>query len=84
MKGNCDIYKIQDPINKLTYDEEFGYYVAPEDIEKSIKNVVQQNDYDHIFVIIRLGNEEFQNDIKINDWIGLRSNGLLWNRVFKY
>ena len=54
------------------------------DIEKSIKNVVQQNDYDHIFVIIRLGNEEFQNDIKINDWIGLRSNGLLWNRVFKY
>ena len=84
MTGNCDIYKIQDPINKLTYDEEFGYYVAPEDIEKSIKNVVQQNDYDHIFVIIRLGNEEFQNDIKINDWIGLRSNGLLWNRVFKY
>ena len=66
MTGNCDIYKIQDPINKLTYDEEFGYYVAPEDIEKSIKNVVQQNDYDHIFVIIRLGNEEFQNDIKIN------------------
>ena len=84
MTGNCDIYKIQDPINKLTYDEEFGYYVAPEDIEKSIKNVVQQNDYDHIFVIIRLGNEEFQNDIKINDWIGLRSNGLLWNRIFKY
>ena len=84
MTGNCDIYKIQEPINKLTYDEEFGYYVAPEDIEKSIKNVVQQNDYDHIFVIIRLGNEEFQNDIKINDWIGLRSNGLLWNRVFKY
>ena len=84
MTGNCDIYKIQDPINKLTYDEEFGYYVAPEDIEKSIKEVVQQNDYDHIFVIIRLGNEEFQNDIKINDWIGLRSNGLLWNRIFKY
>lgn len=84
MTGNCDIYKIQEPINKLTYDEEFGYYVAPEDIEKSIKNVVQQNDYDHIFVIIRLGNEEFQNDIKIKDWIGLRSNGLLWNRIFKY
>ena len=84
MTGNCDIYKVQEPIKKLTYDEEFGYYVAAEDVEKSIKNVVQQNDYDHIFVIIRLGNEEYQNDIKINDWIGLRSNGLLWNRVFKY
>lgn len=84
MTANCDIYKIQEPINKLTYDDEFGYYVAAEDVEKSIKDIVQQNDYDHIFVIIRLGNEEFQNDIKINDWIGLRSNGLLWNRVFKY
>ena len=84
MTADYDTYIVNEPIKKLSYDEEFGYYVAPEDIEKSIKNVVQQNDYDHIFVIIRLGNEEFQIDIKINDWIGLRSNGLLWNRVFKY
>ena len=84
MTANCDIYKIQDPINKLTYDDEFGYYVAAEDVEKSIKDIVQQNDYDHIFVIIRLGNEEYKNDIQINDWIGLRINGLLWNRIFKY
>ena len=53
-------------------------------LKVSIKNVVQQNDYDHIFVIIRLGNEEYKDDIKINDWIGLQFNGLLWNRVFKY
>ena len=84
MTANCDIYKIQEPINKLTYDDEFGYYVAAEDVEKSIKDIVQQNDYDHIFVIIRLGNEEYKNDIQINDWIGLRVNGLLWNRIFKY
>lgn len=84
MTANCDIYKIQEPINKLTYDDEFGYYVAAEDVEKSIKDIVQQNDYDHIFVIIRLGNEEYKNDIQINDWIGLRINGLLWNRIFKY
>ena len=42
----------------------------------------KQNEYDHIFVIIRLGNEEYKNDIKINDWIGLRFYGLLWNRLF--
>ena len=84
MTANCDIYKIQEPINKLTYDDEFGYYVAAEDVEKSIKDIVQQNDYDHIFVIIRLGNEEYKNDIQISDWIGLRVNGLLWNRIFKY
>ncbi len=84
MTANCDIYKVQEPINKLSYDKEFGYYVAAEDVEKSIKDIVNQNDYDHIFAIIRLGNEEYKNDIQINDWIGLRVNGLLWNRVFKY
>lgn len=84
MTADCDVYRIQEPISKLSYDEEFGYYVAAEDVENSIKNVVQQNDYDHIFVIIRLGNEEYVNDIQINDWIGLRFNGLLWNRIFKY
>ena len=82
MTANCDIYKTSDPINKLTYDEEFGYYVSAEDVEKSIKDTIQKNDYDHIFVIIRLGNEEYKNDIQINDWIGLRFNGLLWNRIF--
>ena len=82
MTANYDTYIVQEPIKKLTYDEEFGYYVAAEDIENSIKDIVKQNDYDHIFVIIRLGNEEYKNDIKINDWIGLRFNGLLWNRVF--
>ena len=54
MTANCDIYKIQQPIEKLTWDEEFGYYVAPEDIEKSIKDIVNENDYDHIFAIVRL------------------------------
>lgn len=84
MTADCDIYKIAEPISKLSYDEEFGYFVAAEDVENNIKDVVQQNDYDHIFVIIRLGNEEYKDDIQINDWIGLRLNGLLWYRLFKY
>ena len=84
MTANCDVYNIQKPINKLTYDEEFGYFVAAEDIESSIKSVIELNNYDHIFVIIRLGNEQYKDDIKINDWIGLRFYGLLWNRLLKY
>lgn len=84
MTADCDTYIVKNPINKLTYDDEFGYFVASEDVENSIKDVVNQNDYDHIFVIIRLGNEEYKNDIQINDWIGLRGNGLLWDRVFEY
>lgn len=73
MTANCDTYRVSDPISKLTYDEEFGYFVASEDVESSIKDVVMQNDYDHIFAIIRLGNEEYKNDIQVNDWIGLGS-----------
>ena len=84
MIENCDTYIVKQPITKLSYDEEFGYYVAAEDIENIIKDTVNQNEYDHIFVVIRLGDEKHQKDIEINDWIGLRLNGLLWNRVFKY
>ena len=84
MTAGCDIYKIQDPITKLSFDEEFGYFVAAEDVENSIRDIVKQNDYDHIFVIMRLGNEKYKDDIEINDWIGLRINGLLWYRIFKY
>ena len=82
MTADYDTYIVKDPITKLSYDEEFGYYVAAEDVEDSIKDVVKQNEYDHIFVIIRLGNEEYRNDIQVNDWIGLRFYGLLWNRIF--
>ena len=82
MTADYDTYIVKDPITKLSYDEEFGYYVAAEDVEDSIKDVVKQNEYDHIFVIIRLGNEEYRNDIQVNVWIGLRFYGLLWNRIF--
>lgn len=73
MKANCEIYKVTKPITKLSYDEEFGYYVSPEDVEEQIKAKIQDSDYDHIFVIVRLGDENHENDIQVNDWIGLGS-----------
>lgn len=54
MTAKCNIYKTSDPITKLSYDEEFGYYVAPEDVEEQIKEVIGNNDFDHIFVVLRL------------------------------
>lgn len=54
MKANCHIYQIQDPITNLSYDEEFGYYVAPEDVEEQIKKKINESEYDHIFIIVRL------------------------------
>lgn len=84
MIAKCNVYKTSNPITKLSYDTEFGYYVSPEDVEDQIKGIVESNNYDHIFIILRLGDEEHQNDIQVNDWIGLRIYGLLWNRIFKY
>ena len=55
---------------------------ARDELEEQIKDKVQNSNYDHIFVIVRLGDEEHEKDIKVNDWIGLRFNGLLWNRIF--
>ena len=73
MTAKCDIYRVKDPIKTLSYDNEFAYYVAPEDVEKQIKGTIESGNYDHIFIIIRLGDEEHKNDIQINDWIGLGS-----------
>ena len=54
MTAKCDIYNINTPLSKLSYDQQFGYYVSPEDVENQIKDTISINDYDHIFVIVRL------------------------------
>lgn len=84
MTAKCDIYNIATPISKLSYDEKLGYYVSASDVEEQIKDTITGSNYDHIFVVVRLGDEEHNDDIQINDWIGLRFNGLLWNWIFKY
>ena len=42
--ADYDTYIVREPINKLSYDQEFGYYVSAEDIENSIKDIVKEND----------------------------------------
>ena len=71
MTAKCDVHEIDLPITELSYDNEFGYYVSPENVETQIKDIVKENNYDHIFVIMRLGDANHENDIEVNDWIGL-------------
>lgn len=52
--ANCDIYEVSEPITKLSYDEQFGYYVSAENVEEQIKQIATMNNYDHIFAIVRL------------------------------
>ena len=71
MSANCDVYEVEKPITSLAYDKEYGYYVSPENVEQQIKDFIIDSDYDHIFIVVRLGDEEHQKDIEVNDWIGL-------------
>ena len=71
MQAESDIYLVDTPVKSLSYDNQFGYYIAPEDIEDQIKDVINKNNYDHIFIITKLGDEEHEEDIEIKDWIGL-------------
>lgn len=84
MTAMSNIYKVKTPITTLSYDTDNGYYVGVKDVENIIDEVVSQNEFDHIFIAIRFGDILKNTEVPVNDWIGLRLYGLLWNRIFKY
>lgn len=63
--------EIQEPLTSLSYDEENYYYVAPKDVETLIDKYVKENEFDHIFIGIRMGDKN--GGIPVNEWIGLGS-----------
>jgi hypothetical protein len=71
MSVTYDFIVINDPITTLAYDDENGYYVGPENIKDIIDPYLEANNYDHIFVCMRLGDNDHMEDIQVNDWIGL-------------
>lgn len=71
MQVTYDVININSPITTLSYDEEHGYYVAPENVEKEMLPYIKDKNYDHIFVCVRLGDNNHKKDIQVNDWIGL-------------
>lgn len=54
MKVDYDLYIIDQPIKTLSYDKENGYYVSQEDVYEYINPYVEKNEYDHIYVGIRM------------------------------
>ena len=71
MSATYDIHTINKPIKSLSYDEENGYYVSVEDVYEYIKDYVKQNEYDHIYIGIRMANLQKGSNVLMNDWIGL-------------
>ena len=71
MQVSYDTFVIEEPITSLSYDEENGYYVGPENIQTILEPYLEQEEYDHIFIAVRLGDAGHQTDIPVYDWIGL-------------
>lgn len=71
MRVNYDFITIQKPLTSLSYDEENGYHAEAKDVRNLIDEYLQKENYDHIFVCIKLGDNTHQNDIPVYDWIGL-------------
>lgn len=84
MNVTYDTFEINEPIKTVTYSDEFAYYLDPQDVYGTIKDYLEQEEYDYIFVAVRLGDSFKDKQIEVNDWIGLRRNGYKRNWIFKY
>ena len=76
MSITYDIIEIEKPLTTISYDEENEYYIDPDDAYELIDNYVRKNEYDYIYVAVRLGDLNKSSDVLVHDWIGLRSNGI--------
>lgn len=72
MQVNYEITEIDIPVKTITYSEEHGYYLSYKDIKNIIYDKVKQEEYDHVFIVCRMENDEGNISIPIlNNWIGL-------------
>lgn len=76
MTVTYDIINITEPLTTISYDEENEYYVGPSDAYNLIDDYVTSNEYDYIYVAVRLGDLTLGTESLVHDWIGLRSNGI--------
>ena len=76
MDMTYEIIRIEDPLTTISYDPENEYYVDPDDATPLIDKYITQNEYDYIYVAVRLGDLNQSSDILVHDWIGLRSYGI--------
>lgn len=71
MKINTKCIEISEPLTSLSYSEENGYYIEPKDAYSLIKDYLNTNEYDHIFLGVRFGDVTKGVEIPVNSWIGL-------------
>lgn len=76
MTISYDVIEIDEPLTSISYEQENEYYVSPSDAHELIEEYVQKNEYDYIYVAVRMGDLNKSDEVLVHDWIGLRSNGI--------
>ncbi len=76
MSISYDVIEIDKPLKSISYDKENEYYVGPIDAKELIDNYVKKDEYDYIYVAVRLGDLNKSSEVLVHDWIGLRFNGI--------
>ena len=71
MQVEYEIINIEEPIRSLSHDEANGFYINAENISGLIDEYINQNEYDHIFAVVKIGDSSQNVEIPVNDWIGL-------------
>lgn len=72
MTVDYEVIKIEEPVTTISYSEEQGYYFAYTDVKDLIYDTVKEKEFDHVFVVARMENEDGTMSIPIKDnWIGL-------------
>ena len=72
MKISYDIIEIDEPIKTISYADEHGYYFSYMDVKDYVYDIAKEKQYDHIYVVCRMEDDEGNISIPIHDnWIGL-------------
>ncbi len=71
MEMTYDIIEIDTPLTTISYDVENEYYIDPGDAKALIKDYVDKEEYDYIYVVTRLGNLNISEKVIVHEWIGL-------------
>lgn len=76
MTVKTNLIDIDDTIRSLSYDEANAFFISAKDVREIITPYLEQEEYDHIFIAVRMGDSNSGVEIPVNEWIGLRRNGL--------
>ena len=71
MTVTSKVFDLDVSLREISYDEKNGYFISPENVRDIISRFLEENEYDHIFVAIRMGDVNQNVEIPVNDWIGL-------------